>query len=134
MGINLAILLDPNKQFCQNYFFWINKEYTPYLSDILGVSSLFIQKRYLQLHLPPFQSCFLWGARKTGKSTYLRITFPDALIINLLDFRIYQKYLKNPASLEETVKAYPAISTIILDEVQKVPLLLNAPTYRTISQ
>ncbi len=36
-------------------------------------------QRFLDLELPKGQSCFLWGARKTGKSTYLKQRFPDSL-------------------------------------------------------
>lgn len=96
-------------------------------------------KRFLDLHLPAGQSCFLWGARKTGKSTYIREKFPNALYIDLLEADQYRTYSKNPERLREELKAeqlkakelkIPAsgqtqLSTIIIDEVQKVPMLLD---------
>jgi predicted AAA+ superfamily ATPase len=86
--------------------------------------------RYLDLNLPKGQSCFLWGARKTGKSTYLKEKFPDSIYVDLLQADIYQLYFKNPERLREEIRACSSnISTIILDEVQKVPLLLDEVHY-----
>ena len=39
--------------------------------------------RILSISLPPRQSAFLWGARKTGKSTYLQAAFPNSLVFGL---------------------------------------------------
>jgi predicted AAA+ superfamily ATPase len=83
--------------------------------------------RYLKLELPKGQSCFLWGARKTGKSTYLKERFPNAIYIDLLKADVYQKYLKHPERLREELQAKRSAqdTVIIIDEVQKVPLLLD---------
>jgi predicted AAA+ superfamily ATPase len=86
-------------------------------------------KRYLNITLPEGQSCFLWGARKTGKSTYLQERFPDSININLLKADIYQKYFKNPERLREELLARDNVQVVILDEVQKVPLLLDEVHY-----
>lgn len=82
-------------------------------------------KRYLKLSLPKGQSCFLWGARKSGKSTYLHAKFKDALFIDLLEPRTFQQYLKNPSQLENEILAHPNKATIVIDEVQKIPALLD---------
>lgn len=82
-------------------------------------------KRYLNIDLPTGQACLLWGARKTGKSTYLKEKFPDSVYIDLLQADIYQKYFKNPERLREELKAREGVSTVIIDEVQKVPALLD---------
>ena len=81
-------------------------------------------KRFLDISLPKGQSCFLWGARKTGKSTYLKERFTESTYINLLQADVYQKYLRNPERLREEVRLENN-TTIIIDEVQKVPLLLD---------
>jgi len=81
--------------------------------------------RYLDLVLPGKQSCFLWGARKTGKSTYLKSRFPNAKYLDLLQADEYQIYYRNPERLREEIQGKEDISTIIIDEVQKVPLLLD---------
>lgn len=82
-------------------------------------------KRYLKMHLPKGQSCFLWGARKTGKSTYLHEEFKQALFIDLLDSRTFQQYLKNPNQLEDEMLANADKKVIVIDEVQKIPALLD---------
>ena len=38
-------------------------------------------KRFLELDIPQGQSCFLWGAHKTGKSTYLKEQFLNGIYI-----------------------------------------------------
>ena len=85
-------------------------------------------KRKLKISLPHRQSAFLWGARKTGKSTYLEDHFPKAVRYDLLDTDLYLQYSKRPAFFREEVLALSNEALkcpIIVDEVQKVPLLLD---------
>ncbi len=84
--------------------------------------------RALQIALPPRQSAFLWGPRKTGKSTYLRSAFPDSLTFDLLQTDLLLELTRRPALLRERLLAMPPEklrSPVILDEVQKVPQLLD---------
>ena len=74
------------------------------------------------------QSAFLWGPRKVGKSTLLRSQFKDSAYFDLLDAGIANALIKNPRQLGEWVEALePAQRTlpIVIDEVQKVPQLLD---------
>ena len=92
------------------------------------MNSLAEVARYLKLEIPLGQSIFLWGARNSGKSTYLHRHFPDSTYYDLLQTDLYLKFLKEPFSLREEILQLPqeALSRpIIIDEVQKVPLLLN---------
>jgi predicted AAA+ superfamily ATPase len=82
-------------------------------------------KRFLNLNLPDQQSCFLWGARKTGKSTFLKEQFQDAIYIDLLQADVFQSYLREPQRLRQELQNVTNERTIVLDEVQKVPLLLD---------
>ena len=82
-------------------------------------------KRYLSLNLPENQSAFLWGARKTGKSTFLKETFPKALHVDLLKADVFQHYARRPQGLREELKSVTDPFTIIVDEVQKIPILLD---------
>jgi predicted AAA+ superfamily ATPase len=85
-------------------------------------------ERYLKLEIPLGQSIFLWGARNSGKSTYLHRHFPDSIYYDLLQTDIYLRFLKEPFLLrEEVLQLSPETlkKPIIIDEVQKVPLLLN---------
>lgn len=74
------------------------------------------------------KSLFLLGPRQTGKSTFLRATYPDAFYVNLLKNSEFQLYLKQPEKLQEAIRYFIANSEsrlIIIDEVQKLPALLD---------
>lgn len=84
--------------------------------------------RVLKIDLPPKQSAFLWGARKTGKSTYLKKHFPNSIVYDLLKSDLYLKFSKAPFLLREEILALTPealLSPIILDEVQRIPSLLD---------
>ena len=84
--------------------------------------------RVLRIELPNHQSAFLWGPRKTGKSTYLRAAFPESLTFDLLQTDLMLDLARRPALLRERLLAVdPAklAHPVILDEVQKVPQLLD---------
>lgn len=85
-------------------------------------------KRISQLDLPQKQSAFLWGARQTGKSHFLKHHFKHSVYYDLLNTHEIIRLTKAPFLLREEVLAlsekqlsYP----IIIDEIQKVPDLLN---------
>jgi len=71
------------------------------------------------------QSVFFWGARQTGKTTLLQELFPGALWFDLLLANNYQRLLENPGLLRETVLASLPISAVVIDEIQRIPDLLN---------
>ena len=84
--------------------------------------------RVLDIDLPPRQSAFLWGARKTGKSTYLQQRFPDSIRFDLLDSDLTIDLLRRPALLRERLLSQPARrldEPVIIDEVQKAPEVLD---------
>ncbi|MCE5319027.1 MAG: AAA family ATPase [Parachlamydia sp.] len=73
-------------------------------------------------------SCFLFGPRGVGKSTLARHLFDEtrAITFNLLKVEIRERFLKKPDELSEIVKALPdSISHVVIDEIQKVPNLLD---------
>jgi predicted AAA+ superfamily ATPase len=71
------------------------------------------------------ESLFLWGARQTGKSTLLKSLFPNALWFDLLISREYKRLTAKPDILRETVLANLNTSPVIIDEIQRIPELLN---------
>lgn len=73
----------------------------------------------------PKQSFFLFGPRGTGKSTWLRKTFPDAHYIDLLSERTYQRLLASPGLFADELRAISPDRWIIIDEIQRLPNLLN---------
>lgn len=85
-------------------------------------------KRILNMQLPESQSAFLWGARQTGKSSYLAKHFPKATVYDLLDTAQLVRLTKSPWLLREEVSALSKQELkhpVIIDEIQKVPTLLN---------
>ena len=84
--------------------------------------------RALDLDLPSDQSAFLWGARKTGKTTYLRSRFASSNYYDLLDFRTRMRLTTNPSLLGEELAVLSDRERklpVIIDEIQKVPELLD---------
>ncbi|MEN8236355.1 MAG: AAA family ATPase [Pseudomonadota bacterium] len=85
-------------------------------------------KRYLKIDLPQNQSLFLWGARKTGKSTFLKNNFQVSLYYDFLIHNNYLNYSINPSVLREEIQYHFAKGInkpIIIDEVQKIPGILD---------
>ena len=85
-------------------------------------------QRALTMRLPRHQSAFLWGARKTGKSTYLKERFPDSTVYDFLKTDLFLEISKNPSLLRERLLARSGAALakpVILDEVQKVPRVLD---------
>ncbi len=82
-------------------------------------------ERSLKLPSDCQETFFLWGPRQTGKSTLLKRTFPEAYRIDLLQPGVYRRYLQKPQLIiEETrLKGY---RFMVIDEIQKVPELLDA--------
>lgn len=70
-------------------------------------------------------SLFLWGARQTGKSTLLKEMFTNAIWFDLLLSDVYERLSKNPSILRETILAQPDTNLVIIDEIQRIPELLN---------
>lgn len=84
--------------------------------------------RVLKIKLPLGQSAFLWGPRKTGKTTLLKQDFPESKVFDFLNTDLYLDMAKNPALLRQQILAFPKhllTHPIILDEVQKVPMVLD---------
>jgi len=73
----------------------------------------------------PEESFFLLGPRGTGKSTWLQHSFPDAKSIDLLDERQRYRFMSQPGSFALELQALLPGSWVIVDEIQKMPDLLN---------
>jgi len=80
---------------------------------------------YRRIAFPPKGSFFLFGLRGVGKSTWVRERFPDAHTIDLLDEARFQLLAANPGLLSEELHGLPRQKLVVLDEVQRVPALLN---------
>jgi predicted AAA+ superfamily ATPase len=81
--------------------------------------------RILQLQEIQDDSLFLWGSRQTGKSTLLKRLFPDARYYDLLKSDLRIALQLRPAMLREECMMLDEGDIVIIDEVQKVPALLD---------
>jgi len=82
------------------------------------------------LRLPDLSrhSVFLWGPRRTGKTFWIRRNLPDAPLIDLLQTNTFTEYASRPSLLRERHEARKAShprGPIVIDEIQKLPALLD---------
>ena len=72
------------------------------------------------------ESCFLWGPRQVGKTTLLLELFPESPRYNLLLASEARRLATNPSLMrQELLASPPGSSPVIIDEVQKVPELID---------
>ena len=83
-------------------------------------------KRHLSL---PSATLFLWGPRQTGKTTLLKATFPDAYRIDLLKTDELVRLKQTPSLLREELALIDSKRITVIDEIQKVPQLLDEVHY-----
>lgn len=82
-----------------------------------------INERFYQL---PTDHCFIFGPRGTGKSTWIAQNLPNAYVINLLDDEVYRTFAARPEHIKAIVAANSNIKQYVIDEVQKVPKILDS--------
>jgi predicted AAA+ superfamily ATPase len=73
----------------------------------------------------PTDTFFLFGPRGTGKSTWLRQHFRDAAWFDLLRLPLVLELTQRPGSFRARVEALPRGTWIVVDEVQRLPALLD---------
>jgi predicted AAA+ superfamily ATPase len=73
----------------------------------------------------PNHSFFLFGPRGTGKTTWLKQVLPNALWFDLLRTQTILALSRQPESFRQQVEARPRGTWIVVDEVQRLPHLLN---------
>lgn len=71
-----------------------------------------------------FKSILLLGPRQVGKSTLVRSLLPKR-IINFAQEEVFLRYSKDPGLLTREMEALSKPSLVVLDEVQRLPALLN---------
>src|SRR5438093_1978708 len=73
----------------------------------------------------PEESAFLFGPRGTGKSTWLAKVLPDAVTYDLLDGSLALRLARDPSVLAAELAAVDRRRWVVIDEIQKVPALLD---------
>ena len=82
-------------------------------------------KRIINLNLSDSKGLFLFGPRQTGKSYWLLKVFPNAIYYDLLKSDLFFKLSRSPHLLREELLAAKNNRLVIIDEIQKMPILLN---------
>lgn len=82
-------------------------------------------KRLFDVESKLDEGMFLFGARQTGKSTLLKERFKGKIYYDLLDPELRKFFKRNPNALKEALKDKPSGTLVIIDEIQKVPELLD---------
>lgn len=85
-----------------------------------------ILERFLKIPEVENDSVFLWGARQTGKSTLLRMLYPEARYYDLLLPEVFSRLQRRPELLIQELDQSGPQDLVIIDEVQMLPQLLNA--------
>lgn len=70
-------------------------------------------------------SVILFGPRGVGKSTWIKQQFPTVPIYDLLDTKEFLRLSKEPSLINRELKHLPENSLVVIDEIQKVPALLD---------
>jgi predicted AAA+ superfamily ATPase len=76
------------------------------------------------LNPPDAQSFFLFGPRGTGKTTWVRRTFPGAVYLDLLESELFTRLTANPQRLENLIPVDHR-DWVVIDEIQRIPELLS---------
>lgn len=71
------------------------------------------------------EAMFLFGGRQVGKSTLLKERFPQAIFYDLLNSELRNRFRQHPEEFRESLLRYPPQTLVIVDEIQKVPDLLD---------
>ena len=108
------LLFSLERKNCIGYHYGVNNSTMSRKMEIIS--------RFLRV---PSQHFFLFGPRGTGKTTWLRHKFPDALFVDLLQPDVYRQMLARPERLRELVRGWSESHSVVIDEVQRVPELLN---------
>lgn len=86
-------------------------------------------KRKLKIEQENGDSYFLWGARQTGKTTWLTTEYPNCRYYDLLRPTEFERLLRNPELLSQELDGFGKGDIVVIDEIQKLPLLLDEVHY-----
>ena len=81
--------------------------------------------RLLKLNNVHNDSIFLWGARQVGKTTLIRNNFPNDVYYDLLQAKDFERLQRNPSLLGDDLAILNDGDTVVIDEIQKIPQLLD---------
>lgn len=86
-------------------------------------------KRLCPLPMHPKESFFLWGPRQTGKTSLVHYLYPKVRVVDLLKTDLLIRYSQKPSLFREECLSQPKEKFVVIDEIQKVPMLLDEVHY-----
>ena len=86
-------------------------------------------KRIINLNISGSKGLFLFGPRGVGKSYWLRKKFKNSIVYDLLKSDLFLKFSKAPQLLREELVAKKTKQPVVIDEIQKIPILLDEVHY-----
>ena len=103
-----------------------------HIADFSEISAIVLRKLKVVMYHRIFdienrldEAMFLFGGRQVGKSTLLKERFPKAVYIDLLNSELRNRFQQHPEEFRESLLRYPSETLVIVDEIQKVPDLLD---------
>ena len=81
-------------------------------------------ERLIHINPKSEHSAFIFGPRGTGKTSWLKENFHDALYFDLLNDDTFTEFFARPTRLNDKIPTTYQ-GWVIIDEVQKVPSILN---------
>lgn len=81
--------------------------------------------RYPRILGKPPKSFFLFGIRGSGKTSWAKTMFPDAVHLDLLDEQLFQELSIQPSRFADLMQPLDRETWVLVDEVQRIPGLLN---------
>jgi predicted AAA+ superfamily ATPase len=103
----------------------LSRHYAPHIGDYVAISRV-AQVTFIQRLLPAGRDhFFLLGPRGTGKTSWCAHEYPDALRVDLLNPPVLRRYSTTPEYLIQLTEANPKAKHIVIDEIQKLPTLLE---------
>ena len=91
----------------------------------ISIFPVYLLMMFSRILKKPNDSILLLGPRGTGKSTWIKSLFPDSPRYDLLNSSEALRLSRNPTQIYDELKSLETNSWVIIDEVQKVPSLLN---------
>jgi uncharacterized protein len=90
----------------------------------MGVD-MFLDRVLNLSHLLKKKSFFLFGPRGTGKTSLIKHQLQDVLRLDLLRSDLYMRLSRHPNELEEIILKTDSPKWVVIDEIQRIPMLLN---------
>ncbi len=99
--------------------------YIPNSTRIFAFGEVEGEMKFNRVYERPNSSVLLLGPRGVGKSTFMKSQLKPSIVIDLLKQETFRLLSLNPSKLEEMIAHLKPKDTVLIDEIQNIPPLLN---------